>query len=112
MFRMDSQLEERLKLWHKQIDTLSGIEETYLTLEATEKSLFGKLFLKAEGKSVAEREAVAYSSEDWETFKKALAHSKSRYLTEKRNLELKIKAYEATYLSYKIENEAIKKGIT
>lgn len=107
---MDSQLESKLRKWHKQIEVLENIEGQYFELDATEKSLEGALYLKAEGKTVDERKARAWSSEEWKAFKLSLAEKKKEYLKEKRILELVIKSYEASYLSYKLENDAIKRG--
>ena len=107
---MDSLLKERLESWYDQIKKIAEIEKKYLLLEGTEKSLAGQLFLQSEGKNVAEREARAMSSTDWVNFKKGWAEAKSEYNNEKRILELKIKAYEAEYITLKRESEAIRKN--
>jgi hypothetical protein len=106
---MDSRLSERLKKWHERIESLTETEATYLRLEASEKTLFSQLFLEAEGTSVAEREAKAYSSPEWTDFKRGLAEAKSAYNSEKRKLELSVKAYESEYLTYKLESEAVRR---
>jgi|SRR3990167_73768 len=107
---MDDQLDDRLRKWHAQIDVLKEVEENYFLIEANEKALEGALFLKADGKNIEERKAIAYSTEDWITYAKSLASLKAKYNNERRILELKIKAYEAEYLQFKIENETIRKG--
>lgn len=107
---MDSLLKERLESWYKQVEKIAKIEKKYLLLEGSEKALAGKLFLQSDGKSIAERDARAMSSQDWINFKKGLAEAKSEYNNEKRILELKIKAYEAEYITLKLNSEAIRKN--
>ena len=106
---MDSRLQERLGKWHKQIDTVKDIKDQYFAYEATEKSLESDLFLVAEGSSIQERMSKVHSSSEWKDFKKKHAELKTEYNKERRMLELKIKAFEACYLTYKLEYDAIKK---
>src|SRR3990167_2245353 len=106
---MDNRLDDRLRKWHAQIDILKDVEEAYFTVEANEKFIEGALFLEAEGKNIEERKAGAYSTEKWLAYARSLASLKARYNHEKRILELKAKAYESEYLTFKIENEAIRK---
>jgi hypothetical protein len=107
---MDEQLEKRLRLWLEQIEVLKGVELECFHLEASEKSFFAELFLQQEGKTASEREHRAFACEDWKGFKRGLAEAKSRMNHERRILELRQKAYEATYLTYKLESDAINKG--
>ena len=106
---MDQQLQDRLHKWRKQIDVVRKAEELLFNLEASEKALFGKLFLGFDGKTVQERESKAYSSEVWKEFKRGLAAAKAKHNYEKRMLELKVKAYEAVYLQYKIDNDYLRR---
>lgn len=106
---MDSRLQERLGKWHKQIDTVKDIEDQYFAYEATEKSLESDLFLVAEGSSIQERMSKVHSSSEWKDFKKKHAELKTEYNSARRQLELKIKAYEAEYLTMKLEAEAVQK---
>ena len=106
---MDSRLSNRLRSWEQHIDVLAVVEADCLKLEANEKSLYSKLFLDAEGKNVATKEALAYSNQDWINFKAGLAEATVKKLRERRVLEIKAKAYESEYLTYKIEAEAIRK---
>lgn len=106
---MDSQLEERLRKWHEQIEILQHVEEDLLTLEASEDSFFSDLVLHSEASSVAMKEHEAYANEKWKVFSRGLAVAKSQYNYQKRLLELKMKTYEAQYLTFKIENEAMRK---
>jgi hypothetical protein len=108
-FEQSSPITERLYKWHDQINVLRSIEEKFFILEASEKTFFSELYLEADGKNVAEKEAKVYASYKWKEFAKGLAISKSMYNHEKRTLELKIKAYEAEYLNAKLEAEAIRK---
>lgn len=107
---MDSRLEERLIKWHEQIEVLEHAEREYLAALAEEKTIEGSIYLVTSGKTVDERKSQTYSSKEWGEFKADLANKEVSYRRERRLLELKIKAYEAEYLEYKLENEAIKKG--
>ena len=104
---MDRLLQERLLKISEHIGVLKAAERTYLELDASKRSMAAQLFLKAKGSSVAEREANAYSSDDWVNFSKGLAEAETVFNYERRNYELKLKAFDAEYLSYKIENSAI-----
>jgi len=108
---MDSRLQERLDKWFNAIDELHEVELDYLSKEGREKSLEGQLFLLSDGKTVDAKKADAYSDHKWIDFKEDLAKTKANYNKTKRLLELKIKAYESEYLTYKLESEAIRKGI-
>lgn len=107
---MDPQVKQALKSWHNQIDKLRAIEEKYFHLEASEKSFYSSLFLVSKGKTVADKEAGVYSSLEWKQFVDGLAAARSEYLYEKRQLELRIKAFDAAYLSSKQEHDAIRKN--
>lgn len=107
---MDQRLNERLQSWSNRIESLSKAEESFLQLEASEKTLEASLFLKATGRTVEERKSRAYYTKSWDDFKKALATAKTEYNNQKRLLDLAIKAYEAEYLTFKIESEMIHKG--
>lgn len=107
---MDSRLEERLIKWHDQLKLLKQVEEKYFLLEASEDSFFSEIYLKAEGKTVSEKEAVTHNNPKWIEFKKGLAAAQSQYNHEKRLLELKIKSYESEYLDLKLSGEYIRRG--
>lgn len=106
---MDQLLHERLSRWHDQIHALSKSEEQYLLLESNEKPLWSKLFLAAEGKTVAEKEAHAFTHPDWVDFQSGLVAAKVVYHREKRILELKQAAFQSEYLRAKNENDAIQR---
>lgn len=107
---MDSRLDARLQKWNDQLDVLSKIETEYFELEGEEKALEGTLYLRVKEGTVSEREARAYSSDDWKIFKRDLARKKAEYNKERRILELRIKAFESEYLTYKLESDIIRKG--
>src|SRR3990167_1377492 len=105
---MDARLEDRLKKWHKTIEDVKGKEIIYFELEASEKSFFASIVLKQEGRSMTEKEFKALAEKEWKVFSKGLSLSKSDYLHTKRLLDLQIKCFDAEYISYKIENDAIR----
>lgn len=72
--------------------------------------LAAQLFLKADGKNVAEKEAQVYASQDWIDFSRGLAEAQSKYNHERRRYELRIKAYDAEHLTMKVEAPVIKRG--
>jgi len=106
---MDSRLDERLNALADQIDLLREVETAFLLLEASKKPLYSQLFLKAEGKNVAEKEANAYNSKDWRDFAAGLVEAESAFNHERRRYELKLKAYDAEHLSLKTETPVIKR---
>lgn len=107
---MDDKLYAKLDSWHKQIEKLEEIETVCLSLEASEKSIWAKLFLgSVTGKNVAEKEAMAYSHLDWVDFQNGLVAARVRLNKEKRILELKQAAYNAEYLTSKLHGEAIQR---
>ena len=105
---MDQRLEDRLDKWYKQVEKIKPVEEILFNLEANRDAIEGNAFRKAEGKTVQDRLAEASCSESVQNIKLGIAESKSMYNHEKRILELKIKAYEAEYLTLKLEFDAIK----
>lgn len=107
---MDDRLREKLSEWHKQIDTISETEKEFLTLESAEKPMFASLFLKAEGKTVVERECLAHSNPSWITLQDGLVDAKVRNNRAKRLLELAQASFNAEYLQYKMEGEAIQRS--
>lgn len=107
---MDQILHNSLDRWHKQIQTLKEVEENCYQLDASEKPLFAQLFLKTEGANVKERESKVYASNEWTNFSKALSTLKSNLNHERRLLALKQKAYDAEHITYKIENEGVKRS--
>lgn len=108
---MDSRLKERLNKIGQRIDQLKKVEKEALFLEAHKKVLYSQLFLKAKGKSIAEREANVYASQDWQEFISGLIEAQTNYNEAKRLYELNQNAYLAEHATYKIEASAIQKGV-
>lgn len=106
---MDQRLYDRLEKIEESIKALETVEHRYLTLEANRKPLYSQLFLRAEGRNVAEKEAQAYDSKDWRAFASALVDTESAYNRERRMYELRLKAYDAEHLTFKNEAPAIKR---
>jgi hypothetical protein len=104
---MDKRLFNRLAKIEQHIDALKQVEGEFLYLEAHKKVMFSSLFISAEGKSVAEREAAAYSSKEWVDFADGHASKEAEYNYMRRLYELKLKAYDAEHLTLKTEAPAI-----
>lgn len=106
---MDARLEDRLKKWHDCIETLAAKERLFLQLEAEDEPLWCQLFLNSSGKTVTEREAMAFVHSDYRDFLRGLVEAKTDYNKERRVLELKQAAFNAEYLQTKTEAEAIQR---
>jgi hypothetical protein len=106
---MDDRLYVRLEKIEESIETLRKVERAFLMLEANKKVLAAQLYLKAEGKNVAEKEAQAFSTNDWINFSKGLAEAESAFNHERRMYELRLKAYDAEHLTLKTETPAIRR---
>lgn len=106
---MDARLKGRLDKLDEQIDRLRSAEMAYLTLEANRKVLAAQLYLKAEGKNVAEKEASVYASQDWIAFSNGLVQAETTFNHERRRYELQLKAYDAEHLTLKTETPAIRR---
>lgn len=106
---MDSRLQKRLERLEAQIERLRDAERIFLQLEAHKKVLAAQLFVKAEGKNVAEREAATFSSDDWITFSNAHYEAETDFNYERRRYELQLKAYDAEHLTLKTETPVIKR---
>lgn len=108
---MDSILEKRLSSIAKQIEILEKVEKDFLTLDAHKDVLYSEMFRKSMGKTQADKESAVYDSEVWITFSKCLAEQHASFNKERRNYELKLKAFDAEYLTYKVNNQAIVRGV-
>lgn len=106
---MDSRLQDRLTKLEAQIDKLRVAERDFLSLEAHRKVLAAQLFIRADGKNVAEREANVYASADWTAFAEAHVEAESSFNHERRRYELRLKAYDAEHLTLKTEAPAIRR---
>lgn len=106
---MDDRLKQRLTRLEAQIDKLRMAEREFLSLEAHRKVLAAQMFIKAEGKNVAEREAHVYAGQDWISFSNAHVEAESAFNHERRRYELQLKAYDAEHLTLKTEAPVIKR---
>jgi hypothetical protein len=107
--QLDSKLRQRLEKIEQSLISLRVAEKKYLTLEAHRKVLFSQLYLQAQGKNVAEKEANAYATEDWQNFCAGHVEAESDYNHERRRYELQLKAYDAEHLTLKTEVPVIKR---
>lgn len=107
---MDSVLHERLSHLSTQNDRLKQAEGEYRLKEAQKKSLEADLYLKSEGKNVAEREAKSYSSEEWKSFSRELSELQTKYNFESRRFEILMNAYYGELNTFKRDETLIKKG--
>lgn len=106
---MDTRLNERLEKVADQIEILKEAESMFLALEANRKVMFSQIYLKAEGKNVAEKEANTYASDDWISFCSGHVVAESAYNHERRRYELMLKAYDAEHLTLKTETPVIRR---
>lgn len=103
---MDDKLRGRLLKIENQIKTLRNAEEKFLNLDASKKSIYAMLYLNTKG-TVAERDAIVHNSDAWKEFSSGLVQAEVNFNAEKRKLELQMKAFDAEYLTYKVEAGAI-----
>ncbi len=108
---MDSRLHEQLEKLDEHIKRLFLTEKEFLVLDATKKSLLAELTRQADGKSHAERESIALSSQDWKDFAIGHANKEAEFNREKRRYELLVHAFNAAYSTMKIEAQMIKKQL-
>lgn len=106
---MDSRLGERLQKIAAQIDVLYKAEEDYLTLEAAKEHKLAVIVTASPGTSQAAKDAAAKATTEWLQFRKDLALAEAVFHRERHILELKNNAFQAEYLSFKIEQDAIRK---
>ena len=106
---MDDRLYKRLEKIERSIEELREVEARFLALEAHKKVLYSQVFLTAEGKNVAEKEANAYASQDWRDFVGGLVKAETAFNHARRMYELRLKAYDAEHLTLKTETPAIKR---
>lgn len=103
---MDALLIKRAKAIDEQIKKLEQAEKEYFYLDAHKDVLFSQLFMKKDGSSIKENEALVHCDEEYQVFLKSLAEAHAKYNKERRNFELKIKLYDGEYLSLKTYGQA------
>ncbi len=106
---MDVRLNKKLMDIEKHLDRLRLTEEAFLFLEAHSEVLPAQLFVKAEGRSIADKEAQVYSSQAWIDFSRAHAQAKSDFNHARRQYELLLKKFDGAYLSLKTETPVIRR---
>lgn len=107
---MDQRLSSRLTKLARQIKILEEAERASMLIDTHEKILFSELFLTFKG-SIAEREALVYATPQWQEFVKGQVNANVEYNKAKRYYELLDKAFQAEYLSFKIDSQAISRGV-
>jgi hypothetical protein len=108
---MDAALKKCLRILDDQIHKLSIKEHEYLFQSAQKDILYSELFREATGKSVADRQAEVYSHPRWLDFMTTLTTSHVEFNEERRTYEIFLKAFDAEYLSLKIDSAAIKRQV-
>lgn len=108
--KIDSLLSERLNALNEQNDVLREAEGAFLELDANKKALLAQLTIKAQGKSFAEREALALASDDWRDFRAAHVAAETTFNFERRRFAILESAYLAAHATYKNEEQVIRKG--
>lgn len=105
-------MKRRLKDIDAQRSELAAIEKRYRYLEAHKKVLAAKLFMKFEGApNVATREAMTYSSPEWEEFSKSLAEAETQFNDALRIRELLNQKFMAESQTFKHNMEDIRRGV-
>lgn len=110
--KMHIDLQKRLESIHALIAELKTAEEVYFFQEAHKDVLYSSLFKASIGGSIAEREAGVYVSDSWKNFSKSLASAHATYNEMRRKYELRMKAFDAEYLSVKIDGQIIPRGMS
>lgn len=108
---MDLKLRNKLNQIEVHLGVLKDAEREFLFLEAHRKVLAGQLFLNAEGRSVAEKEAQVFASQEWIDFSKGLAQAESEFNHQRRMHELLLKKYDGEHLSLKTEAPVIRRQV-
>ncbi len=100
---MDDKLRKRLIKIDEQISKLYEAEEKYLTLEAVKEHILAVYVSEAQGPSETAKKTIALARVDFRAFKESLALAEAGFHREKHKLELVLKAFDAAYLSLKLE---------
>jgi hypothetical protein len=106
---MDDRLYKRLEKIEASLESMRKAEKIFLQLDAHKKVLAAAMYLKADGKTVNEKEAQVYASKDWLNFINSHVEAESLFNHERRLYELRLKAYDAEHLTLKTEAPVIKR---
>lgn len=106
---MDDKLRKRLEKIETQIEVLYRAEEAYLTLESAREHNLAQIVATVHGNSQAAKDSAAKATKEWFEIRSAIAIAEAEFHRQKHILELKNNAFQAEYLSLKIEAPAISK---
>lgn len=109
MGRLDRELATRLNNLNTQNEMLKSARLAYLLKEAERKHFEAQLIASAEGKSNAEKTINAQATKDWAEFQQELAVLQNAFEFEKLRYDILDKAFQAEYLSAKLDAETIKR---
>ena len=104
---MDQGLKNRLIKIDEQINRLYEAESKYLSLEAVKEHKLAVITSQSEGASLVAKKTIALATEEFRAFKASLALAEAEFHKEKHKLELTLKAFDAAYLSLKVESPVI-----
>lgn len=107
-FRIDRALAERLNNLLARADKLSEVRGAYLLKKSEQDTFESRLIEAAAGKSQAEKRVRAQCTEEWLEFQKDLAIKFNALEDEKLIHDILGQAYQAEYLSLKVESEHIR----
>lgn len=108
IFRIDRALAERLNNMAARLDKLSHARGEYLLKKAEQETFESRMIAAAEGKSQAEKRVNAQATDEWLKFQVELAKLENELEDEKLIRDILDKAYQAEYLSLKVEDKDIR----
>ncbi len=107
--RLDRELAARLNNLNAQNERLTAARGAYLLKEAERKHFEASLIVEAEGKSQAEKQTNAQAMPEWASFQRELARLEAALEFEKLRYDILDKAFQASYLSLKLDADTIKR---
>lgn len=108
--RLDRELAERLNNLSAQNEALTKARGAYLLKEAERKHFEAALVNEMQGKSHAERLAQAQATQHWRMFQVELAKLETEFEFQKLRYDILDKAFQAEYLSAKLDADTIKRS--
>lgn len=102
-------LDDIVKLCERQSEQLGIARNAYLGRKAEKRNLESRLQKESGGKSQAEREMLAYATQDWLDFEKDLARLEAVYEFQRDKLEVLNKEYQAQYLELKESERSMRR---
>lgn len=101
------ELVARLKKLREFNQAKRDAEMKFRRAEAGKKPFFAQLYLKTEGKSVAEREHKVYASKEWQDYAQALADAETEYNYRHYELQIQLNAYFGELNTFKKADEIL-----